>query len=331
MSSSPARIGLIGCGNIWRAVYHPILDSLKGRVRITAFCDPSDSAADFTAQLLPAAKRYADADTLFREEKLDAAIVLTSETANAATALSAIRSGLAVYLEKPPATSALEWRQLTAVANGEAASNGGQIYTAFNRRHTPLFKKWRLSPDVHLRTVRGVLHRQGRPVETYPYTAVHLIDSVQFFSGRLLTETTCTFSEGEHGLYWKVQGYFEDGAACELIFIPNSSHHSEAIVFEAMDQKWELYFPNSPSKEHPDGLLRSRSLVQEQDIDCARGEPEADPLEAMGHAPCFRDFLDRLENNDWEASPHSLRQSEFTVGILEKMLESVASSQIRSC
>ena len=325
---SPVRMGLIGCGNIWRSVYRPIVAGLGDRVTITALCDLSPLAAGEAAALLPAARRYAEPESLFREEPLDAIMVLTSEQANAPTALAALRAGLAVYLEKPPAISVPEWRRLADAAEAEGSTGRGRIYTAFNRRHTPLFRNWRLPEAVRLRSVRGVLRRKGRAVPTFPFTAVHLIDAAEFFSGRLLAEARSFFGEGESGPFWQIRGFLEGGAVCDLTFVPNGPNYAEHLVFETEDRIWELHFPNRGGAEYPGGLVVSRALSpaseRETDPQVVRGDPGADPLEAMGHAPCFRDFLDRLEDRTWETSLHRLHRCGSTIALLEEMLSQAA-------
>lgn len=318
----PIRMGLIGCGNIWRAVYHPVLTKLADRVKITAFCDVSPRPAEAAAALLPEARRYADADSLFRQEPLDAVLVLTSERSNAPTALAALRAGLAVFLEKPPAISVPEWRQLAAAA--EASAGPGHIYTAFNRRQTVLFRNWRPPEGASLRSVRGVLRRQGRGVATFPLTAVHLIDSAQFFSGRLLAEARSFFCEDESGPHWQLKGVLEGGAACDLTCVPDGPDNAERLVFETEDRIWELHFPNQAHTEHPGGLLVSRPLSpgphRDADAKVVHGDLGTDPLEATGHIPNVRDFLDRIEDAAWDSSPHQVRRCGPTIALLEEML-----------
>jgi virulence factor len=318
----PIRVGLIGCGNIWRAVYHPVLTKLADRVKVTAFCDISPGPAEATATLLPDARRHPDADSLFRQEPLDAALVLTSERANAPTALAALQAGLAVFLEKPPAVTVPEWRRLADAA--EASTGPGRIYTAFNRRQTVLFRNWRPPKGASLRRVRGVLRRQGRGLATFPFTAVHLIDSAQFFSGRPLAEARSFFSEDECGPHWRIQGVLEGGAACELTCVPDGPDNAEHLVIETEDRIWELHFPNQAHTKHPGGLLVSRPVSPAPDRDAdatvVQGDLGDDPLEATGHVPSVRDFLDRIENAAWDSSPHQLRRCGPTIALLEEML-----------
>jgi len=320
---SPLRLGLIGCGNIWRVVYRPVMERLADRAIITAFCDLSPRAADEAAVALPGAHRYADMESLLHKEPLDAVMVLTSEQANAPTALAALRAGYAVYMEKPPGASVAQWRELTAAANAEASTGTGRIYTAFNRRHTPLFRNWSLPEGSRLRRVKGVMRRQRREVSTYPYTAFHLIDAAQYFAGRLLTNAHPIFGEGEHGLYWQIRGEYEGGAACELDLVPNAGDYVERLVFETDDQVWELHFPNREGVECPGGLLAMRAVSRSSKKDAGvevHGDPEEDPLEAMGNAPCVRDFLDQVEDGRWENSPHRLDRCGSTVALVDEMV-----------
>jgi virulence factor len=325
MEPSPLRLALIGCGNIWRGVYHPVIASMKDRARITAVCDISSNATEEAAALLPGVHRYSDPGKLFHDEALDAAVVLTSEKANAAVARAALRAGLGVFLEKPPGVSVAEWRNLLEAA--EAATKGG-IYTAFNRRHVPLFRNWRLPEGSRLRNVRGVLLRRGRALSTFPFTAVHLIDSVQYFAGRLFAEARAFLNEGKDRSFWQVRGRLESGAICNLTLAPDGASDAEHLVFETEDKIWELHFPHSESSAHPEGLLVSRPVGSASRRDGVsefiRSDPGLDVLDALGHRSNFNNFLARIEDGAWAASPHHLRHCGVTIALLEEMLDQTA-------
>jgi virulence factor len=304
----PCTIALIGCGHIARTIYVPVIQSLKDRVRVTAVCDLRPGAARDMAALFSGARAYADAGTLFREEKPDAAMVLTKETANAPTAGLALKAGVPVYLEKPPAVSVAQWEELMRVE----ASTGVPLFTAFNRRHTPLFRGWE-APEG-LRNVRGLMERQGRPAATFPYTAAHLIDSAQFFSGSCLDEASASLEEELGIARWEIRGEFANGAFCELTVIPSGPEHRESLVFETERGTWDFQFPNPEGTSCPQGRLEG---LEEGSSKEGR---EDDPLEAMGYAPCFRDFLDYLERGNWSECPHRLASCGGTVRLLEEMM-----------
>jgi len=151
------RLGLIGSGNIWRQVYLPAVAGFGDRVEMISVCDVSSRAVEAALAQLPSAHGYDDPREMFRNEVMDAVLVLTAEKANAAMALVALRAGVPVFQEKPPAMSVAEWRELMA-----ATESGGRLYTGFNRRHTPLFRGWRFPEGARMQSVRGALLRQGR-------------------------------------------------------------------------------------------------------------------------------------------------------------------------
>lgn len=308
----PFEIGLIGCGFIFGEIYAPILHALRDRVRVVATCDVRAAAARSAADQFPGARVYTEASRLLEEEKLSAVMVLTTEVFNAPMAILALNAGVPVYLEKPPAVTVPEWHALIEAE----ASNQTPLFTAFNRRHTPLFRGW--TPPQGVKRVRGVMMRLGRAMATFPYTGVHLFDSAQYFSGLLLAEASAVMEEGERGSQWKVEGRMENGAVCDWTLIPDTDVHTEYLVIETEDRKWTLHFPNVEGTSYPLGRLIGPAIGD----GAAGGESReviSDPVEYMGYAPCFRDFLTHLELGDWFASPHGLSHCGGTIRLLESM------------
>jgi virulence factor len=311
ISSVPAvrpllRIGVIGCGFIFRSIYSPLLQSLGDRVQVAGVCDVQPDSLRQAAEIFPGTRVYTRAEELLEREELDAVLVLTPEVYNAPTAALALEKNLAVYLEKPPAVSHAEW---TDLKNKEARSEGW-IYTAFNRRHTP-FEGWH--PPKNLRKVGGLLARRGRVVKTFPFTAVHLIDAAQYFSGASFGELAVAWEQEEKR--WRLSGPMTNGAACDLVIVPDGREHAEYLVVEA-DETWKMVFPNREASHCPEGGLFHGSRFY------PIPEDRSPMLEAAGFAPCLRTFLDLVENGDKSDSRHRLASCEGTIRLLEKMLKS---------
>ena len=127
---SSTKIGVIGCGYIFRAFYSPILQSLDDRLQVACVCDLNPSVAQWAAKKHPGARPYSSAQKMLEREDLDAVLVLTKETANAANAAAALARKAAVYVEKPPAVSVAEWQWLSE----QEEQSGSFVFTAFNRR-----------------------------------------------------------------------------------------------------------------------------------------------------------------------------------------------------
>jgi hypothetical protein len=311
---NPLKIAVIGCGQITERVYAPILSSLTEEVGVVAVCDLDGSRASRLASArFPQARVFTEVAALLAETKPDAAMIMTSERANARTAKQIIRhGGIAVYLEKPPASTSTELADLMAA---EAASNA-TIYTAFNRRHMPLFQGFSLSPS-ELRQVRGKLVRKNREVASFPFTCVHLLDSVQFFGRSTLKDVKIDF-EQKAPASWTLAGTFESGASCELTFIPDGEGESEYLIFATRDETWELQFPDSDGTAPKVRLIGTKAGKEKQETSHAGDNPH----EIMGFAPCLRYFLEQLRNDNLAKCGHRLGSCVRTIEILEAMQKS---------
>ena len=298
------KIGVIGCGFIFKTFYSPILQSLSDRLQVTCVCDLRSNLVQGAVQAHPGARAYLSVHELLVQESLDAVLVLTTEVNNAPITAAALEKRIAVYLEKPPALSMSEWHEL----RNQEVRSGRFIYTAFNRRHTP-FIRW--ETPARLRKIRGRMVRRGRPVHTFPFTAVHLIDAATYFSGMAFAQATPTMERD--GTRWRISGRMTNGAECELIIVPDGAEHAEFLVFEG-DETSEMYFPNPEADQYREGRLTCGSRLY------PLRQPISDPIEVMGFAPCFRTFLDLLEKGGESGSPHRLASCESTIKLLEEML-----------
>lgn len=285
---------------------------MRDQVRVACVCDIREPIAQAAADQFPGARAYTDITQMLQREKPAALIVLTSEAFNAPTATLALQAGIPVYLEKPPALTHSEWKQLMETED----SCRVPVYTAFNRRHTPLFQGW--TPPAAVKKVRGALIRLNRAAPNFPYTAIHLIDAAQYFSQSQFREARVSLDDAPGGVQWSVRGKLENGADCALDIIPNGSDHAEYLTFETAAEKWTLYFPNKEGTVYPLGrLIAPSTAVMDQREGCA----EEAPAESMGYAPCFRDFLNLLQSGAWANSPHRLIHYGITLRLLEEMME----------
>jgi virulence factor len=304
------RLGVIGCGGIMRLVYTPALQSLSQRARVAAVCDLNAAFAAESAGQFADAAVYADAKVMLREAALDAVLVLTSEKASARMARMVLEANLPVYLEKPPAVNSVELEELIAAETQSAV----KVYTAFNRRHTPLFADLDFSKEK-LRRVSGALKRLGRVVATFPLTSVHLIDSAQYFAGGLFKNWKMDFERKAENSVWTINGQLENGVGCALELVPDGKEFTEFLVLETDTATWELYFPNT------EALVREGELtVRPRDGSPAtimRGQKAMPFFEAMGFRDSLQAFFRQLE--DGKKSIHRLFSCRSTIAIMEEM------------
>ncbi|WP_081722315.1 Gfo/Idh/MocA family protein [Geminisphaera colitermitum] len=318
MGTRKHKLGILGCGGIMRGTYTPIIRRLSDRVEVAAVCDPNPQNLSIAAQLFPAARPCADAVQLLETPGLNAVMVLTAERANAAMATLAMQAGLAVYLEKPPAISLMEF---DALLDCETRTDV-RLFVAFNRRHTPLLNGIELS-NTTTRHVRGRMSRLRRRLDHFPTTAIHLIDSAQFFFGDFFSEAEVRFFSYPTDS-WQVHGTWPGGVTCELEFFPASGTNCEYLVFESGDHMIDIQFPNSASAFPCGRLLRITSDGREQSLPPPPGTVTAvpnDDTEQMGYAPAFRDFVAALDSGDPPAPIWQLSTCHATIAIMETMTQ----------
>jgi predicted dehydrogenase len=101
------RIGVIGCGQIARAIHLPVLARIR-EARVVALAEPVEASRAAAAALAPGAAAFADYHELLQTRGLDAAVICVPPHLHAPCAIAAFDAGLHVYLEKPLAPSAIE-------------------------------------------------------------------------------------------------------------------------------------------------------------------------------------------------------------------------------
>ncbi|GAB2529304.1 Gfo/Idh/MocA family protein [Paramicrobacterium agarici] len=125
-------IGIIGYGmrgtELARAAHRPGAGS-----RIAAVCEVSERGRQAAASAYPEAFVTSDLDELLAHD-LDAAMVFTPDDVHARTAIPALEAGLAVFSEKPLATSIADCDAILAAAH----RSGSRLYVGHNMRHMPV-------------------------------------------------------------------------------------------------------------------------------------------------------------------------------------------------
>lgn len=131
--SSPSRryrVGIVGTGGIAHAHAEAIAE-LGDRADVVAVADvDATRATDFAARFgVP--NTYRDAEELFEHEQLDLVHICTPPQTHAALATLAMRAGVPVLVEKPPAMSLREMDELAAVQ----IETGVPVLTVFQHRY----------------------------------------------------------------------------------------------------------------------------------------------------------------------------------------------------
>ncbi|WP_161606245.1 Gfo/Idh/MocA family protein [Microlunatus speluncae] len=188
--AAPLRLGIVGAGALASRRIYPWLSRLP--VELTAVCelDPGRGAA--AAQQFGAKSVYTDHTAMFAEAGLDAVIVCVDPEAHARLATEAMRAGLPVYTEKPPAVTAEAAEEVARVSR----ETGVSCMTGFKKRFAPAYAKLRqaiadgtmgepslLSIDY---ASGAYANDQDRPRSQFLLDfAVHIIDLSRFLFGEV--------------------------------------------------------------------------------------------------------------------------------------------------
>jgi myo-inositol 2-dehydrogenase/D-chiro-inositol 1-dehydrogenase len=124
------RIGWIGCGTHASEMLLPQLVRLP--VTLAAVCDANAERLALIGDRYGVTARYADADALLGHAGLDAVGMAVGPAVHARVGAAALRRGLPVFMEKPPAPTAREARALADTA----AQTGKPCVVGFMKRYS---------------------------------------------------------------------------------------------------------------------------------------------------------------------------------------------------
>ena len=116
MTSSPLRVGLIGCGRIVEEGHGPAYNALADSYAVVALADPSEQRRDLIGERfgVAAAQRHADYRDLLATSELDLVDIAVPHALHAETCIAAAQAGLPIVLEKPMATTLEEAEAIIA-------------------------------------------------------------------------------------------------------------------------------------------------------------------------------------------------------------------------
>ena len=109
------KIGWIGCGR--HATWMLMPQLARSGFEITAVCDRDDEAARNAALQFGAKSVYSDYDDMITNADIDAVGMAVGPEIHFRATLAAIKCGIPVFLEKPPAATAAQAKELMAASD----------------------------------------------------------------------------------------------------------------------------------------------------------------------------------------------------------------------
>jgi len=134
--SSPIRWGIIGCGDVCEIKSGPAFYKAEGSSLVAVMRRDAVKAEDY-ARRHHVAHWYSDADQLISDPGVNAVYIATPPSSHAEYAISAMRAGKPVYVEKLMASSYLECVEMNRVSH----ESGIPLLVAYYRRSLPYFLK----------------------------------------------------------------------------------------------------------------------------------------------------------------------------------------------
>jgi len=181
------RVGLAGLGRFGK-LHAAVLGALPG-VELAAVCDPAEGAVDEVAGRYGVAGRYASLEAMLDAEALDACFLVTPEPLHAAQATAVLDRGIALFVEKPLATTAAEGAAVLAAAERAGLPFQVGFLLRFETQHALLRSEiaaGRFGPLVSLRAKRNVSRAwfpdYGDRAHPVYETSIHDIDLLLWYA-----------------------------------------------------------------------------------------------------------------------------------------------------
>jgi myo-inositol 2-dehydrogenase/D-chiro-inositol 1-dehydrogenase len=256
------KIGLIGCGTHARLAHGPSLRKYVQEtpgVRLVGACDLNFPAAQAFAADFGFANAYADVETLLAAEHPDALSVVLPTHLTCAACIPLLRRGIPLLIEKPPAMTSAELRNLVRAAD----HTGAVTQVAFNRRYTSLVMQARelLEKNVPVESVFQIdydMIRCDRRDADFSTTAVHAVDTLLYLARSPFREVRFRYREttAKGGCLAGIimEGSCESGASMRLNVQPLGGVTLERAGVHALDQS--LLLEIALRGADPSGVLR---------------------------------------------------------------------------
>jgi predicted dehydrogenase len=191
---SKVRVGVIGLGEVAQITHLPILETLSDKFEIGALCDVSPSLLQWAGERYGVDRLYTDAEELAKQPDLDAVFVLNSDEYHAESALSAIRNGKHVLIEKPMTLTQSDADAIIRAKN----ETGVHVMVGYMRRYAPAFteaaeklKDFGPIRYVRIRDIIGqnaLIIEQSSVVRRFQDIPRHLIEDRKMRAERMVAE-----------------------------------------------------------------------------------------------------------------------------------------------
>lgn len=182
------KIGWIGCGR--HATWMLMPQLARSGFAIAAVCDRDPAAAQNAARQFGASQVYDDYETMIAEADIDAVGMAVGPDVHFRTTMAAIRRGLPVFMEKPPAATAAQAEELMRASDAAkvpVAVGFMKRYSTGNRIARNILDGGDFGPvlGIHGSYLTAPTYFAGEVDYTgfYLHHCVHYMDLIPWFAG----------------------------------------------------------------------------------------------------------------------------------------------------
>jgi predicted dehydrogenase/threonine dehydrogenase-like Zn-dependent dehydrogenase len=233
-------VGFIGAGNYASATLLPRLAGL-GDVSLAHVATTRSLSAANAQRRFGFTTASTEADAVLNDESLDAIFIVTRHHTHADLVCRALRTGKAVFVEKPLALTSEEVDRIVEVV---AETGNDRLMVGFNRRFAPLFTEMKSQiGSVSSKSVARYLVSAGplaadswygnEALEGSRFTGEggHFIDTLSWWVGSLPEEVYAVSGPGQDDV--QVSLRFENGASGVITYATNGNVRFPKETFDA--------------------------------------------------------------------------------------------------
>ena len=182
------RLGMIGAGGRALAIHYPSLRDLPG-VQMAAVCELDEARMEQAAEQFGIPARYTGYQQMIEKEKLDAVYVCMPPHHLHDVCATVIEMGCNLFIEKPPAVTTEQVRQLALLAHRHKVLTG----VTFQRRYSPLIRQGKalVEERAPIHTCHAAFYKNWVGASPYYKGAIdmlicdgiHAVDTLRYLCG----------------------------------------------------------------------------------------------------------------------------------------------------
>ena len=264
------KICVLGCGGMSSSGHGPsfkkYFEDYKD-VELSACCDLDEQKGKAYQEKFGFKRFYTDYNEMLDAEKPDVVSLICPVQFTKDLAISIIKKGYNIILEKPPGLNKEEVYEIIKEADEH---KDVFVRTSFNRRYTPLIMKLKeLIGDKQIYNITYQMYRNKRSDADFATTAIHAIDATKYIAGTDYKNINIRYQElkdiGETVSNFYLDCEFENGAFAQIALVPMGGVVAERVTVNTHDETFMLELPFWGNPDAPGRLrvIKNREIIHD--------------------------------------------------------------------